>query len=36
MSLIPSIPQTSVLEDITASTDNAESIDITDELEFVD
>ena len=35
MSLIPSIPQTSVLEDITASIDNAESIDVTDEPEFV-
>ena len=36
MSLIASIPQTSVLKDITASIDNAEPIDITDEPESVE
>ena len=33
MSLIASTPQTSVLEDITASVDNVEPTDITDEPE---
>ena len=35
MSLIASIPQTSALEDIRASIDNAEPIDVTDEPESV-